>query len=216
MKNSIDNIIRDGYSLRIGDYFGEAWALIKPHLGIFIGFTLLSGIASAMLSIVPGAGLLLSPIVAGASLLAFRAADKGEYVNLDTFFSIFKTNHVGNLILATLVSAFMIILGFICLILPGIYLAVGYVFVTPLIMFSDEKDFWKNMENSRKIIGRNWWGVFGWLIVVGIVAFFATIFTLIIGLVIIIPWLQAVSYVAYKDVVGFEEEEMSITDHLVE
>lgn len=215
MQDKIAKITQQGYSLRISDYFGEAWALIKPHLGIFIGFTLLSFVIAAMCSIIPFAGVIVNPIISAAYYLAFRSADKGEKVTLDTFFSIFKTEHIGNLILTTLVSAVLSVIGFLFLILPGIYLAVGYSFIVPLVLFSGEKDFWQILENSRKIITANWWGVFGWLIVIGIVVFFATIFTLFIGLVVIVPWMYAITYMGYKDVVGFDDNEKEIEDHLI-
>lgn len=215
MQDKIIQLSEQGYSVRVGDYFGEAWALIKPHLGIFIGFSLLSFVIAMMVSIVPFAGIVVNPLISAAFYLALRAADKGENVSLDTFFSVLKTEHIGNLILTALVSALLIIIGMLFIILPGIYLAVGYSFIVPLVLFSGEKDFWQILENSRKIITANWWGIFGWIIVVGIVVTFATIFTLFIGLVVIYPWFYAISYVGYKDIVGFDEEEKELSDHLV-
>jgi hypothetical protein len=218
MKSKMESIIAaNGYNLRIGDYFSEGWAIIRPDLGMFVLFSLLSAIVGGCLSIIPFASLLISPIISGGIFIALREADKGNTVTLNTFFLIFKENMIGQLILATLVSSILTGIGCIFFILPGIYLAVAYTFVTPIILFSGISDFWQNMEYSRKIISKNWWGFLGFLILLGIVSTLATILTLFIGILIVIPWASAVIYAAYKDVVGFEHEEklMNLEDHLL-
>jgi hypothetical protein len=103
----------------------------------------------------------------------------------------------------------------LCLFFPGVYLGVAYTFVAPLILFSGTTDFWENMENSRKIITKNWWGMLGLLIVMGLFLFFGVLLTLGLGLFIALPWSSGVIYCAYKDVVGFEQTERDIVEHLV-
>ena len=50
-------------------------------------------------------------------------------------------------------------LGFICCIIPGIYLAVAWMFTLPLIV--DKKlDFWSAMELSRKVVTKHWFHFF--------------------------------------------------------
>jgi hypothetical protein len=54
MQEKINALITsNGYSLRIGDYFSESWALIKPHLGSFILFTLIAMVVAAIASFIP-------------------------------------------------------------------------------------------------------------------------------------------------------------------
>ncbi len=216
MQEKINSIINsNGYSLRVSDYFSESWELIKPHLGSFILFTLLGIVVSAIASIIPGAGVVISPIISGGTFLALREADKGNEVTLNTFFEVFKGNQFAQLLGGSLVSAILTVVAMMCLVLPGIYLGIAYAFVAPLILFSHTTDFWENMENSRKIITKNWWGLFGLLIVMGICVVLGVILTLGLGLFIAMPWATGVIYCAYKDVVGFEARERDIVEHLV-
>jgi hypothetical protein len=218
MREKINAIINsNGYNLRVTDYFSEGWALIKPHLGVFIGFAFLGIVASLLLSFIPGAGVVISPILSGGMFMALREADKGNDVSFETFFKIFQGTYFAQLLGGSLVSSIFILLGIICLILPGIYLAIAYSFIVPLILFSHTTDFWENMETSRKIISKNWWGFFGLLFLVGVLMIFLTIFTIGLGIFIAIPWSSAIMYCAYRDVVGFEsqEKQKDIMDHLV-
>lgn len=60
MKSKMESIIAsNGYNLRIGDYFSEGWAIIRPQLGMFVLFSLLSLIVGGFLSIIPFASILI-------------------------------------------------------------------------------------------------------------------------------------------------------------
>ena len=74
-----------------------------------------------------------------------------------------------HLALAGLVKWLLTSLGLVLCILPGIYLAVGYVFALPLVI--DKKmEFWPAMEVSRQVVHRHWWSMFALMIVLAIVA----------------------------------------------
>jgi uncharacterized membrane protein len=85
----------------------------------------------------------------------------------------------------------LIVVGFMLLVLPGIYLAVAYSFALPLIV--DKKiGVWEAMELSRKTITKQWFSFFG----LGIVAALFLIVSAIpfgIGLI----WSLPTVYIAY-------------------
>ena len=104
------------------------------------------------------------------------------------------------LIIAGLLMSALTIVGFILCILPGIYLAVGYVFVLPLII--DKKlDFWPAMEVSRQVVHKHWWAMFLFAIVLVLIICVGALLCGV-GLIIAAPVaIAAVSYV-YEDLFG--------------
>ena len=81
--------------------------------------------------------------------------------------------------------------------LPGIYLAVSYVFTQVLIV--DKKlGFWEAMETSRKVITRQWWRVFG-LILLGIPFFILGVAAVGVGVFVALPLVTGAFAYAYED-----------------
>ena len=83
-------------------------------------------------------------------------------MTVETAFAGFS-NRFLHLFLGSFVSLLLTALGFLCLILPGIYLWVAWIFTLPLIM-DKRLDFWSAMELSRKMVTRHWWKLFGFVI----------------------------------------------------
>jgi len=99
----------------------------------------------------------LMPLIAGVVMLAINYA-RGESIE---FKSIFNYYHLtGKLSLAAILIYIMTIVGFIFLILPGIYLSIAYIFTVPLIV-DKGLDVWEAMELSRKTVTKHWFKVFG-------------------------------------------------------
>ena len=59
-------------------------------------------------------------------------------------------------------------LGAVVLLLPVIYLSVGWMFALALII-DRQMPFWPAMGASRRMVGKHWWTVFGLLVVCGLV-----------------------------------------------
>ena len=91
-------------------------------------------------------------------------------------------------------------LGFLCLILPGIYLFVAWIFTFPLIV-DRRLDFWPAMRLSRKIISKHWWKFLGFLIVLGLINL-AGMAACCVGLFITFPVTFAALTYAYEDITG--------------
>lgn len=89
----------------------------------------------------------------------------------------------------------LIVIGFLLLILPGIYLSVGYTYAMVLVVDKGLSP-WQAMEESRKVIHKIWWKMFGLYIAVGLVIFLGTI-PLGIGLIWCVPWSLVLMGVLY-------------------
>lgn len=144
MSNSAQSIASQNYQFKMGDYFSRGWDLFKQYALPFVGFTLLLIAFSIIASLLPyplginekrQGGLLnavISPILgAGFFIVAFKLA-KGQKVSFSDFFRGF--NNFLQIFLVNLVGNILTALGFILLIVPGLYLAVSYVLATPLVI----------------------------------------------------------------------------------
>lgn len=198
----IEAIVSRPYQVEIGRYLGEGWQIIKGNLGWFIGYTLLLVLIQAALQAVPILGSLASiavsgPLNAGYYFVALQMR-RGQPVEFRDFFNGF--NFFLALLLAGLVSSVLIFIGFLLLVLPGLYLAVSWIFTVPLIV-DKRMDFWQAMETSRRLVGKQWFSLFGFALVLGLINI-AGFLALIVGLLITVPLSLAATAVAYDEIVG--------------
>jgi len=107
----------------------------------------------------------LVPLMAGIIMLAVNYT-RGESIE---FKSIFNYYHLmGKLALAGILIYIMTIIGFVLLVLPGIYLSIAYVFTLPLIV-DKGMDVWEAMELSRKTVTKHWFKVFALILLLSLI-----------------------------------------------
>jgi hypothetical protein len=210
---SSDLTSRD-YEVKIGDYFGRGWEIFKSKAPLFILYTLLLVVVQGVITILPfplGAsgednpgGILnivysvVTPVLAaGYYYVAFQVA-RGRDAVFNDFFLGF--NKFLPLFLTSLVSAILTAIGFILLVLPGIYLAVSYLFAQ-LLVIDKSADFWQAMETSRKLITKKWFSFFALMLALFFLNF-GGFLLLGIGLLVTIPLSVCIVTAAYEDIVG--------------
>jgi uncharacterized membrane protein len=135
----------------------------------------------------------------GGLCLFFLKKIRGEITTVETAFSGFS-NRFLQLLLASFVSLVLVGLGFFCLILPGLYLSVAWIFTLPLVI-DKGLDFWSAMELSRKIVSKHWWKFFGFVILLLLLKL-AGLVVFIIGFFIAAPIAKASMMYAYEDFFG--------------
>lgn len=139
--------------------------------------------------------VLISPLLTAGFFLVANRISRGVEVSFANYLDGFS--YWGILIVTSFISGILTFFGILALVIPGIYLAVAFMFGIPFALFSG-MDFWTSLEFSRKLITMNWWKFFGFLIVLiglnilGFLFFF-------VGLLVTIP----VSYFAIYSI--FEE-----------
>ncbi|MEA1920909.1 MAG: hypothetical protein U9N52_13795 [Campylobacterota bacterium] len=99
----------------------------------------------------------LVPIMLGIVMLAIKHV-RGKALELQSIFDYFVI--VWPLVFATVAMYIMMAIGFLLLILPGIYLAVAYKFTLPL-MADKNLGIWEAMERSRRTVHKRWFKFFG-------------------------------------------------------
>ncbi len=131
----------------------------------------------------------LMPLIVGIIMLAIHYS-RGERL---AFQSIFHYYHLtGRLSLAALLIYILTVIGFVLLILPGIYLSIAYVFTLPLIA-DKGMDVWEAMELSRKTVTKHWFKVFGLFFLLSLIMALGAL-ALGIGLIWAVPLLFVTLY----------------------
>lgn len=200
---NIEERLANDYTVNISQYFSEGWQVFKAKLGLFVMFTLVFLIICVATTEISKVGLIISavvspPLSAGFFLVAFRLRDQQE-ITFGHFFSGFSNGLIA-LIVASILSAILMILGGLLLIIPGIYLLVAYAFITPFIV-AYQLDFWPAMEASRRIITKEWLAFF--LLFIAVVLLnLAGLLALGLGLLFTIPWSYCIIAVAFDHIVG--------------
>lgn len=145
--------------------------------------------------------LLGAPITAGFYMIGIRRA-VGAPIGAGMVFGQF--GKIIPLFVLQLLSTFLLIAGFLLLVLPGIYLIVGYTLAIPLVA---EKGLgpWRALEASRRAVGRHWFKAVGLGLAIGginVLGFLA----LGIGILWTFP-MSVIAYgIYYRTVFGVEPE----------
>jgi uncharacterized membrane protein len=193
-------------NLDVVAWITEGWRMFLPNAAAFVGFgtvAVIASIATMMASEqIPLIGWLLPTVVSAPLFAGFLTAAlklrRGEVLEFGDFLRGF--DYIVPLVLGTLVSNVLVTVGFILLILPGIYLMVGYTFMTPLIV-DGRLDFWQAMEGSRRVVHEHWMNFFtfaGALFLVNL----AGILVFGVGLLVSMPVTYCAVVVAYDQVFG--------------
>ena len=102
-----------------------------------------------------------------------------------------------------LVAALLAFGGFLGL----VYLSICYVFAIPLIV-GRKLEFWPAMEASRKIVGQQWFAIFGFLFVLGLINL-AGALVCGLGLLVTVPLTTCAIAAAYEHIFGLPNTEDS-------
>jgi uncharacterized membrane protein len=104
--------------------------------------------------------LLLGYLV--VAILIFAAALPGSLIMAFPIITMAKHHAVAP------VPLLVALLGSVVLIVPVIYLSIGWLFTLPLII-DKRMEFWPAMSASRRMVGKHWWLVFGLSVVCGLI-----------------------------------------------
>ncbi len=182
-------ILARDYRVDIGSCVSRSWSLLTRHFWLIVG-------ACFVLHLIQGSVGFLTGVCMGGLYFLLLKLIRGERAEFGDAFAGFSLAFL-QLFLAGLVSGLLTFVGLLCCILPGIYLAVAWVFVLPLVM--DKKlDFWPAMEVSRKVVTRHWWSFLG-LLLVNFLLILLGVACCIIGVYIALPIAFGALAYAYED-----------------
>ncbi len=188
----------------VTDYVKDGWELFKRYPGGFAGFFLLYVFLEFVLNAVPLVGRIAGavigpPLIMGNFIVSARLL-QGQEPEFGDFLTGFQ--FMLPLVLASIASWLLVALGVILLIIPGLYLAVGYSFA--LILVIDRRlSFWPAMETSRQTVHPIWFRMFGLMLLL-ILINLAGALLLGIGLFISVPLTFCTLTAVYADIFGLK------------
>jgi len=143
---------------RIWGFIDQAWQLVKPHwlpLGVMFLIT-------SVIGAIPYLGgcvmLILGPALYVGINRAILGLLAGRTPTIEMMFSGF--DRFGQALAAGLVSTILVGIGLVCLIVPGIILAIMWMF-TNLVIAETDQDFWEAMQTSAELTKGYRWHLFG-------------------------------------------------------
>ena len=194
-------------SLPLGDYFKTGWGLFMQYPGGFVGFCLLYLLTQAVLHSIPYVGAVASfavstPLLMGNFIVSAKLLH-GQTPEFRDFFAGFQ--YILPLLLLSLVAGLFIGIGTLLLIIPGVYLAVAYLFASYLVV-DRRLDFWPAMELSRRTVHPRWFGFFAFLLLLALLNLAGAVI-LGVGLLVTIPVSFCAVTVAYAEIFGLQSKE---------
>ena len=150
--------------LQIGRCLGQSWNLLTANLGLLFGATFLVWLITFGCQFIPLIGgivnWLIHGVLYGGLYLIFLNRIRGRAASIGEVFAGFTFGFV-QLMLAGFLTELLTMIGLgCCLVLPGLYLFVAWLFSVPLV--ADKRlEFWSAMELSRKVVTRVWFEALG-------------------------------------------------------
>jgi hypothetical protein len=185
-------ILARDYHLDIGSCFSRSWNLVLQHFWLMVGATFVISLIQSVI------GLLAGVLMGGLYFLIFKLIRR-ERAEFGDCFAGFNLAFL-QLFLVGLIVNLLVAAGLFLCILPGIYLAIAWIFAIPLVI--DKKlEFWPAMELSRKVVSRHWWVIFA-MMLVGIVVAFGGLLVCFVGVYVAQPVILGAFAFAYEDIFG--------------
>ncbi len=177
-----DNII-PSEDLNIEKIFQDAFRTIVDQIVACIVNTILVGVSCVFLGITV-IGLLAIPAVIGGYVESMVRMARGEKVGIGDFF---KTgfNRFGTLLGASILSLLGIVIGFICLIIPGIYLMIRWYFIYQVIVDKDASVF-ESFKQSADMVSGQFWIILTLVILITVIQAIGG--TIVVGTLVTIPY----------------------------
>ncbi|OEC47125.1 hypothetical protein A7D27_01250 [Pseudomonas sp. 1D4] len=221
---SIEEALARGYDFRIGELISEGWQRIQGLKGMIIGGLLVYSVVSQLVSFILGlvlgllvasdgmllmigqlvigiiAGACAAPVMAGLYMLAMRQVT-GQPLNFNEVFA--HTGKFVPLAILSLLLPLMVYLGFLLLVIPGIYLSIAYALAMPL-MVERGLSPWQAMEASRRAISQRWFKCFGLFALLGLIVMLSAL-PLFVGLVWTLPMCFVVVALLYQRIFGIQQ-----------
>jgi len=182
----IMDIMNEGLA-RSNGFKGTFWGVFIVYIFITLVVSLGSGIALGLAGLIDNIlaaalvqlahAAILTPMMAGIMILGARHADHQE-INFKMMFEPY--GKMIPLFLVYVLMALLVTFGFLLVIIPGIYLFVGYGF-SLLLVAEKQIGVWKALESSRQAVHHYWFKFLGFLLILTLVNFG--------GLISIIGWI---------------------------
>jgi len=183
--------------LAYGEVLDSAWKSIRDDLPLAAALTAVFGFGVWVLNLVPFLGyLVIGPLSLGYIKCLQQIRLKQVIGYQDFLWAFLNFNRFLHAVLLSVLINFGMILGFILLLIPGIWFAVASCFSNVSFLFRKE-DSIDAIKRSMEIVKNRWWNVFGFGMVLLMINL-AGALCLFIGLLISAPVSALATIIAFE------------------
>ena len=181
--------------------YERSWNLLKSDFWPLVGVSFVIILLLGVLGYGQHRGVffttpLFGGVLTGGWYYYFILKIRGQPATLGDAFAGF-TRAFLNLVVISILVSLIVTVGLFLLVLPGIYFAVAYAFA--YMLATDKRlPMWDSMETSRRTVTRQWWRVFG-LLLLGIPFALLGFAALGIGIFVAGPLIVGAGAYAYED-----------------
>ncbi|MDI1324825.1 MAG: hypothetical protein PSV36_18925 [Algoriphagus sp.] len=222
----LEKLLSTEIDFDIKSSFAKAWELYKSQALLHLTFMILLFSIQGLFVIyladyIALYSLLLAPPLYTRFFLVANKSSHGQSVRYMDFFGGFGYWFL--MLSIWLIAQILIVIGLFALVIPGIYLAVSYMFSALFGIFGGF-DFWTSLEYSRKLVTRNWWKFFQFFLILVLMNLIGAVFVLInpvaailfiVAICISLPMTFLVIYVVFeeltRDALSTDEKESDAT-----
>ncbi len=187
--------LRQGLKSETSRWIGEGWKLVQTDLGFFVILGLLFLVLNSVIPIV-----LQGPLLAGFHIAAIGRL-QGRRTDINDFFKGF--NFFVPTLVASIVIAVFSTIGMLLCIIPGLVVMAMYQF-TYLFIVDKKLDFWPAMQASHAVVKQDYFGFTIFTVALGLLNLVGVL-ACIVGVLITVPISWAAITIAYRDLVGVEQ-----------
>jgi uncharacterized membrane protein len=226
--------LHHGFNVPVGKYISDGWKVLEQNFGAYIGFLVISLLIQIIASCIPFATFIIAPCFTAGYYIVSKKIYSGETTEFGDFFKGFDFIGQLILMTIINVAIFMVvfvptyfviifgswgglvssrpstfltvfIIAMVLIMFCGfIYLVVSYIFAEHFIIFH-KMEAWNAMEASRKLVGKNWVGIFGLGLALLGVQIIGALFCFL-GLLVTTPLVYCTIHCAFQDIVGIEDD----------
>jgi hypothetical protein len=180
--------------VRVGQCLGQSWRLLTANFGLLSGASAVAWAISVGCQLIPLAGSIINSLIQGVLYggvyLIFLRRIRGQPASIGDAFAGFGAGFA-QLMLAGFLTKLLASVGLCCcVVLPGVYLFVAWLFSVPLVA-DRGLEFWSAMELSRKVVTRVWFEMLGLMAIAFLPVILTYIFVKIRLVSAAIPAVQA-------------------------
>jgi len=199
-----NQLISDGYATDLRQYVLRGWSIFVKNIGPFLLYGTLFWVINIGVEMIPFIGPIAAPIImfpVAAGFFVYAAKKmKHQPAEFQDFFKGF--DYLLPLVLMGILMNALILVGLLLFIIPGIYLAVAYLFSSFLVI--DRKlSPWQALETSRRIITKKWFNIFGMALIL-LSLNFVGMLIFIVGVIPATALSFCILTAAYDDIVGIQ------------
>jgi hypothetical protein len=199
----IESLLRDGYSIGIGDRFNEAMEIFKANMGPLIGLGAVFLIINIVFALIPilgpiVIGFICVPLFMGACLRFAFEALRGKKPTVNDFTAI--GSQAGPVLIGFVIVDIITMIGSFLCVLPGLFVGIVLIFTLPVIV-DRRMDPIEAIKASYKVVMKNFVEVLlAGLVAVGIGL--AGVLACGIGMIVTTPFIFVFLACVYAHVFG--------------